>query len=51
MSIRDAARIAALEARVSDLSARLEALEQSAAAAREIAIDKTRAASPRRGKS
>lgn len=50
MSIRDAARIAALETRVSDLSSRLEALEQAAAAAREIAIDKAKSASPRRGR-
>lgn len=49
MSIRDAARIAALETRVSELTARLETLERAADAAREIDSGKTRkVATPRR---
>lgn len=48
MSIRDAARIAALETRVSELTARLETLER-ADAARETDSGKTRkVATPRR---
>lgn len=40
MSIRDAARIAALETRVSELTARLETLEQAAAALRDAEREK-----------
>jgi hypothetical protein len=48
MSIRDAARIAALETRVSELTARLEKLEQTAEAEPESGTEKTKRATPRR---
>ena len=49
MSIRDAARIAALETRVSELTPRLERPEQAAASKPEAETDMTkRAATPRR---
>jgi outer membrane murein-binding lipoprotein Lpp len=49
MSIRDAARIAALETCVSELTARVERLEQAAAFAREDEREKVKSqAVPRR---
>jgi hypothetical protein len=48
MSIRDAARIAALETRVSELTARLEKLELAAEAVPEPDAGKTKRATPRR---
>jgi hypothetical protein len=49
MSIRDAARIAALETRVSELTARLEKLDQAAAVLRDAEREKVKPqASPRR---
>ena len=52
MSIRDAARIAALETRVCDLTARLEKLELAADAAGETKSEKTKkTATPRRWRS
>jgi hypothetical protein len=49
MSIRDAARIAALETRISELTTRLEKLEQAAAALRDAEREKVKPhAAPRR---
>lgn len=48
MSIRDAARIAALETRVSELTARLEKLEQTATARESDVEAPKKAATPRR---